>query len=68
MSDTLHTIPEALQRVPVSRAKLYQLIGSGEIQSVKVGTRRFIAGSQIDAYISRLVAQSASHAAPEATE
>lgn len=51
MADSLLSIPEAQKRVPVSRAKFYQLLKSGELKSVKIGARRFIADSQIDEFI-----------------
>ncbi|MGW4121037.1 helix-turn-helix transcriptional regulator [Nocardia sp. NPDC004711] len=58
MADSLNALPEALKRIPVSRSKFYELMRSGEIGSVKVGARRFIADSQIDAFIQRLARES----------
>lgn len=58
MADKLNPVPQAMKRVPVSRAKFYRLIKSGEIASVKVGGRRFVADSQIDEFIRRQISGS----------
>lgn len=51
----LNSIPEALKRLPISRSTFYELLKSGEIKSVKIGARRFVADSQIDEFIRGLV-------------
>lgn len=40
----------------ISRAKVFQLWGSGELHSVTIGSRRFSTDGQIADYISRLEA------------
>ena len=52
--DRLHTINTTLERIPVSRDKLYQLIGSGQLKSIKIGRRRFVAESAIQEFIADL--------------
>ncbi|MFH5209033.1 helix-turn-helix domain-containing protein [Antrihabitans sp. NCIMB 15449] len=52
--DNLNTIQQALEKVPVSRSKLYDLLKSHELKSVTVGRRRFILDSQIEEYIAGL--------------
>jgi excisionase family DNA binding protein len=37
----------------ISRSKLYDLIGKGEMMSVRIGTRRLFEQSAIDAFIER---------------
>jgi excisionase family DNA binding protein len=55
MSTELLTVPEAMAALKVSRWTLYNLIRSGEITSVLVGTRcRRIPSSALDAYVTRL--------------
>lgn len=43
----LHSVETALERLCVSRAKGYELIGSGRLRSVKIGRRRLIPESAI---------------------
>ncbi|MGH8036507.1 MAG: helix-turn-helix transcriptional regulator [Stenotrophomonas sp.] len=38
----LHRIPDACRRLSVSRTTLYELIKSGEIRSVKIGSRSLV--------------------------
>lgn len=37
-----HRIPDACQRLGIGRSMLYELIKSGEIRTVKIGTRTLI--------------------------
>lgn len=54
MNDQLHDIPSAQQKLGgVSRSTIFLLMRSGELGSVKVGRRRMVPQSQIDAYIRR---------------
>ena len=54
MEDSLRTVAHTLTRIPISRTGLYALFASGELQSVKVGGRRFVPESAINEYIGRL--------------
>lgn len=45
--ESLHTVPAVLERVPVSRSKLYALMRTGDLRSVKVGGRRLIPESAL---------------------
>jgi excisionase family DNA binding protein len=45
--------PDAVHEMGVSRSTIFALIASGELASVKVGTRRLIAHSDIVDYIKR---------------
>ena len=58
---TLHKIPEAAARLGVSRATVYRLIASGELETVTVKTPRTtgagmarIPSGSVDAYIARM--------------
>ncbi len=41
----------------VGRSKFYELVGSGELRSVKIGKRRLVPEQAIVEYIARLEAQ-----------
>lgn len=45
---------EAARMAGIGRTKLYQLMGAGEIASVKLGSRRLIRVSEIEAFLDRL--------------
>lgn len=53
----LHQIPSAQDRLGLGRSKLYELLESGALRSVKVGKRRLIPESAIVEYIERLEAE-----------
>ena len=44
-------IPEASHVSGLSRSKLYELIGEGELRSVKAGGRRLILRQDLEAYL-----------------
>jgi excisionase family DNA binding protein len=52
-------VAEALRRLGVGRTSLYRLFAEGELMPLKVGARTFVAASDIDAFISRLITRSA---------
>ncbi|AWK74264.1 hypothetical protein CBI38_24630 [Rhodococcus oxybenzonivorans] len=58
MQNKLNTITETLDRVAVSRSKLYELMDAGDIRSVKVGKRRLISDAAINDWIAGLEAKS----------
>ncbi|PPJ11814.1 excisionase [Nocardia nova] len=50
----LLTEAEVRKLIPVGHSKYYELIGTGELRSVKVGRRRFVTEQAVAEYISRL--------------
>lgn len=50
----LLTEKEVRERIPVGHSKYYELIGSGELRSVKIGRRRFVTEEAIADYIAAL--------------
>lgn len=50
----LLTEKEVRQRIPVGHSKYYELIGSGELRSVKIGRRRFVTEQAVADYIASL--------------
>jgi excisionase family DNA binding protein len=51
----LISVPEAAQRLGLGMTKLRELIASGELRSVVVGTRRLLRPADLDAFASRQV-------------
>jgi excisionase family DNA binding protein len=60
MNDRLRDIPSTQEQLGnVGRTTVFELIRKGELRSVKVGKRRLVPQSQIDAYIAGLLDQPA---------
>jgi excisionase family DNA binding protein len=51
------TIPDAVRLSGLGRTKLYELLTNGEIQSVRVGTRRLIVFASLKALLTPKTAQ-----------
>ncbi|WP_328409840.1 helix-turn-helix domain-containing protein [Nocardia sp. NBC_00403] len=50
----LLTEEEARELIPVGHSKYYELIGTGELRSVKIGRRRFVSEQAVADYIAGL--------------
>jgi len=50
----LHRLDAACDRLGIGRSKLYELMESGEIRSVKIGRNRLVPESAIVEFIERL--------------
>jgi excisionase family DNA binding protein len=50
----LHNIEGAQERLGVGRSKIFELIASGELRSVRVGRRRLVPEQAIIDFIARL--------------
>lgn len=50
----LHKIPAVMGRLGVGRSKVFELMASGELRSVKIGRTRLIPESAIVEFIERL--------------
>jgi excisionase family DNA binding protein len=50
----LNPFPQVTARLGFSRAKLYELIASGQIHPVKVGRRSFIAETELNRFVAAL--------------
>jgi excisionase family DNA binding protein len=50
----LLTVPEAAQRLRISKWMLYNLIRSRRLRTVKIGSRRLVPVSAITAYLAEL--------------
>ncbi|MGW5336570.1 helix-turn-helix domain-containing protein [Streptomyces bauhiniae] len=51
------TVLEAVEASGIGRSRLYQLIGEGELQSIKIGRRRYIPVASLQAYLDGLLVQ-----------
>ncbi|RDI64041.1 helix-turn-helix domain-containing protein [Nocardia pseudobrasiliensis] len=50
----LLTEQEVRKLIPIGHSKYYELIGSGELRSVKIGRRRFVTEQAVADYIADL--------------
>ncbi len=55
----VYTVDEAAKRLRVGRTLVYNLIGSRELGSIKVGGRRLVTHRQLNAFIRALEEQCA---------
>jgi prophage regulatory protein len=54
----LLSLPRVLERVPVSRARLYQMVAAGKFpRQVKIGTRSLWIESEVDQWVDELAAK-----------
>lgn len=60
----LNSVPEAAAQLRVSRACLYELIGSGALRSVHVGRRRLIPQSALHEFVAQREADEAESRVP----
>jgi excisionase family DNA binding protein len=51
----LYTVEETAELFSVGRCKIYELVGSGELYSVKLGKLRRIPAAAIERYIAALI-------------
>ncbi|WP_067137746.1 helix-turn-helix domain-containing protein [Microtetraspora malaysiensis] len=59
MNRLLLTVTEAAEALAISRAKLYQLIASGAVVSVRIDGARRVPVAALTDYIARLAAKEA---------
>jgi excisionase family DNA binding protein len=52
----LNTVRQVAAQMNLSEAKVWQLVRSGDLDSVKIGWSRRIVAASVDAYIKRLQA------------
>lgn len=53
-SARLNNVETVMARLAIGRSKVYELIASGALRSVKVGRRRLVSESALNDYIARL--------------
>lgn len=52
----LHSVEAVMERLGIGRSKTYEVLGSGQLRSVKVGRRRLVPESAIVEFIQNLEA------------
>lgn len=57
MTRLLLTVPEAADALAISRSKLYELLASGAVDSIRIDGSRRIPLSALEAYVSKLLAE-----------
>ena len=50
----LLTVDEAARALRLGRSRMYELLRAGEVSSVKIGSARRVAVSELEAYAARL--------------
>ena len=53
MDELLVSVEEAARRIAVGRSHLYELLGRGEIESIRIGRSRRIPVTALEEYTSR---------------
>ena len=54
METVLLKIPEVMERLAVGRSKVYDLISSGALRSVKVGRSRRVPSDELERFVAEL--------------
>ena len=54
MEIVLLKVPEVMERLAVGQTKVYELMSSGELRSVKVGRSRRVPSDELDRFIAEL--------------
>jgi excisionase family DNA binding protein len=54
METVLLKIPDVMERLSVGQTKVYELLSSGELRSVKVGRSRRVLSDDLDRFIAEL--------------
>ena len=57
MPRLLLTVPETAEALAISRSKLYELLASGEIASIRIDGSRRIPLTALEQYVCRLLAE-----------
>lgn len=58
----LYPLREAAQRLGIGRSLLYQLIGAGDLATVRVGRRRLVPANELNRFVEHLLSDSVSRA------
>jgi excisionase family DNA binding protein len=59
----LYRVEEAADQTGIGRSKFYELMATGEIESIKIGTRRLIPHDALEGFVARLRGEAATDAA-----
>jgi excisionase family DNA binding protein len=50
----MYRVPEAVEQTGIGRSTLYELMRTGELESVKVGRSRLIPADALETFVARL--------------
>jgi excisionase family DNA binding protein len=50
----LHPVEGVMERLSLGRSSVYELLGSGQLRSIKVGRRRLVSESALAEYINSI--------------
>jgi excisionase family DNA binding protein len=59
--ELLVNVVEAARRLGIGRSKLYELLGAGEITSLRIGKSRRVVVADLTAFVERRVAKQGAH-------
>ena len=65
MNRMLYPINDAVEVLGIGRSTLYELIATGEIQTVKIGRRTLIAHDELERYVTRLIERDVADSTPQ---
>lgn len=54
MSQMLYTVPQVIQMLSIGRTRVYDLIRTGELPSVRIGASRRVSASALEEFVSAL--------------
>ena len=54
MQKLLYEVPDLVEILSLCRATIFNLIAKGEIESVKVGSRRLVTEAQLSRFVAKL--------------
>ena len=54
MSQMLYTVPQVMQMLSIGRTRVYDLIRTGELSSVRIGASRRVSASALEEFVSAL--------------
>ena len=57
MTRLLLTVPEAAEALAISRSKLYELLATGAVASIRVDGSRRVPLTALEEYVSKLLAE-----------
>jgi excisionase family DNA binding protein len=57
MTRLLLTVPEAAEALAISRSKLYELLASGAVASIRIEGSRRVPITALEEYVSKLLAE-----------
>jgi excisionase family DNA binding protein len=67
MTALLQSIPEAAASIGVGRSLMYELVATGQVETVHVGRRRLVVVASVESYVEKLRTASSSEVSASET-